>query len=83
MLAGELADQGKTDEAFTMAKELLTNTPEDRMVWIASAQMNVRLRRLKEAEEALDKAETAEHQKRRQALFALSARRVGRAPKAL
>ena len=58
MLAGELADQGKADEAFNITKELLTNTPEDRMVWIASAQMNVRLRRYKEAEDALAKAET-------------------------
>jgi len=57
MLAGELADQGKTDEAFAMTKELLTNTPEDRMVWVATAQIDVRLRRFKEAEEALDKAE--------------------------
>jgi tetratricopeptide (TPR) repeat protein len=57
MLAGELADQGKTDEAFAMTKELLTNTPEDRMVWIATAQIDVRLRRFKEAEDALDKAE--------------------------
>jgi tetratricopeptide (TPR) repeat protein len=57
MLAGELADQGKTDEAFAMMKALLTNTPEDRMVWVANAQIDVRLRRYKEAEEALDKAE--------------------------
>ncbi len=57
MLAGELADQGKTDEAFAITKELLTNTPEDRLVWIATAQIDIRLRRFKEAEEALDKAE--------------------------
>jgi tetratricopeptide (TPR) repeat protein len=57
MLAGELADQGKADEAFAMTKELLTNTPEDRMVWIAVGQMNVRLRRWKDAEDALAKAE--------------------------
>ena len=57
MLAGELADQGKTDDAFAMTKDLLTNGPEDRMVWLAMGQMDVRLRRYKEAEEALDKAE--------------------------
>jgi tetratricopeptide (TPR) repeat protein len=57
MLAGELADQGKGDEAFAMIKELLTNTPEDRMVWVATAQIDVRLRRFKEAEDALEKAE--------------------------
>jgi tetratricopeptide (TPR) repeat protein len=57
MLAGELADQGKADEAFAMTKEMLTNTQDDRMVWVATAQMNVRLRRWKDAEEALAKAE--------------------------
>ena len=57
MLAGELADQGKADEAFAMTKDLLTNTPDDRMVWTAIGQMNVRLRRWKEAEDALAKAE--------------------------
>jgi tetratricopeptide (TPR) repeat protein len=57
MLAGEMADQGKTDEAFAMTRELLTNTPEDRFLWIATAQIDVRQRRFKEAEEALDKAE--------------------------
>jgi tetratricopeptide (TPR) repeat protein len=57
MLAGELADQGKGDEAFAMIKELLTNTPEDRMVWVATAQIDIRLRRFKEAEDALEKAE--------------------------
>jgi tetratricopeptide (TPR) repeat protein len=57
MLAGELADQGKADEAIAMAKELLTNTPDDRMVWTAIGQMNIRLRRWKDAEDALAKAE--------------------------
>jgi tetratricopeptide (TPR) repeat protein len=57
MLAGELADQGKTDEAFAITKDLLTNTPDDRMVWIAISQMNVRLRRWKDAEDAMAKAE--------------------------
>jgi tetratricopeptide (TPR) repeat protein len=57
MLAGELADQGKADEAFAMTKELLTNTPDDRVVWIAVGQVNVRLRRWKDAEDALAKAE--------------------------
>jgi tetratricopeptide (TPR) repeat protein len=57
MLAGELADQGKADEAFAMTKDLLNNTPDDRMVWTAIGQMNIRLRRWKEAEDALAKAE--------------------------
>ena len=63
MLAGELADQGKADEAFAMTKDLLTNTPDDRMVWTAIGQMNVRLRRWKEAEDALAKAEPLTNKK--------------------
>ncbi len=59
MLAGELADQGKPDEAFAMAKGLLdgASSEEQRGIWLAIGQMNVRLRRWKDAEDALDKAE--------------------------
>jgi tetratricopeptide (TPR) repeat protein len=59
MLAGELADQGHPDEGLAMAKSLLDGaTPdEQRGVWLAIAQMNIRLRRWKDAEDALDKAE--------------------------
>ena len=57
MLAGELADDGKVDEGMAMAKGLLSNTPDDRTVWIAIGQINVRLRRWKDAEDDFDKAE--------------------------
>ncbi len=57
MLAGELADQGKADEGMELAKGLITNTPDDRTVWIAIGQINVRLRRWKDAEDAFDKAD--------------------------
>jgi len=57
MLAGELADQGKVDEGLDMAKSLINNTAEDRVVWIAIGQIDVRLRRWKDAEDAFDKAE--------------------------
>ena len=57
ILAGELTDLGKTDEGLTLAKSLLTNTAEDRSVWMALVQMYTRLRRWKDAEEALAKAE--------------------------
>ncbi len=57
MLAGELADQGKADEGLELAKGLLTNTPDDRSVWIALGQIDVRLRRWKDAEDAFDKAD--------------------------
>jgi Flp pilus assembly protein TadD len=56
MLAGELADQGKADEGLALAKGLLNNTPEDRVVWLAMGQVNIRLRRWKEAEDAFNKA---------------------------
>ena len=59
MLAGELADQDHPDEGLAMAKSLLDGaTPDDqRGVWLAIAQMNIRLRRWKDAEDALDQAE--------------------------
>ncbi len=56
MLAGELADQGKTDEGLNLAKAQLTNTDKDRTVWLTLAQMDTRLHRWKDAEEALNKA---------------------------
>jgi tetratricopeptide (TPR) repeat protein len=58
MLAGELGDVGKTDEGLTLARGLLTNTGDDRTVWLALGQMCVRARRWKEAGEAFDKAAT-------------------------
>jgi tetratricopeptide (TPR) repeat protein len=57
MLAGELADDGKVDEGMAMAKGLLNNSPDDRVVWIAIGQINVRLRHWKDADDAFEKAE--------------------------
>ena len=57
MLAGELADEDKADEGLAMAKGMLNNTADDRTVWIAMGQIDVRLRRWKDAEDAFDKAE--------------------------
>jgi tetratricopeptide (TPR) repeat protein len=58
MLAGELADQGKPDEGLAMAKSLLNNNGDnDRTVWFAIGQMNIRLRRWKDAEDAFAKGE--------------------------
>lgn len=57
LLAGELADDGKPDQGISMAKQLLNNSPEDRAVYLAIAQMDIRLKRWKDAEDALDKAE--------------------------
>ena len=56
MLAGELVDQGKEEEGITMAKGMLTNSADDRKVWITLGQVYTRLRRWKDAEDALNKA---------------------------
>ena len=56
MLAGELADQGKSDEGLALAAALLDNTENDRTVWLALAQMDIRLRRWKDADDAFNKA---------------------------
>ncbi|HEY2858611.1 MAG TPA: tetratricopeptide repeat protein, partial [Terracidiphilus sp.] len=57
MLAGELVDQGKTDEGLNMAKGLLdSNDSDDRPVYFALGNMYTRLHRWKEAEEVLTKA---------------------------
>jgi tetratricopeptide (TPR) repeat protein len=58
MLAGELADHNQAEEGFKILKSLLTNTPEDRTLWITMVQMHVRLHQWKEAEEALNKLES-------------------------
>lgn len=58
MLAGELADQGKPDDALTMAKGLLNGASDnDKTVWFAIGQINIRLKRWKDAEDAFAKAE--------------------------
>jgi len=40
-----------------MAKSLLDNTDQDRAIWMALAQMDIRLRRWKDADDALAKAD--------------------------
>ena len=56
MLAGELIDQGKDDEGINMAKGMITNSNQDREVWIALGQIYTRIHRWKDAEDALNKA---------------------------
>jgi tetratricopeptide (TPR) repeat protein len=58
MLAGELVDQGRTDEGLDLAKSMLDNTDADRAVWLALGNMYTRVHRWKDAEDALNKAET-------------------------
>ena len=57
MLAGEMADHNQADEAISMARSLLKNSSEDRPIYLAIAQMSIRLRRWKDAEEAIEKAD--------------------------
>ncbi|HTZ88861.1 MAG TPA: tetratricopeptide repeat protein [Alloacidobacterium sp.] len=58
MLASQLADTGKADEGIEMAKGMLNGTPADnRTVDLRLAEMYIRLKKWKEAGEAIDKAE--------------------------
>ena len=56
MYAGQLADTGKIDEGFALARTQLKNSPEDREVYLALAQMDVRLKQWPDAETELNKA---------------------------
>jgi tetratricopeptide (TPR) repeat protein len=57
--AGQLADTGQADVAISSVKAMLKggDAPEDREIWTALAQMYSRLRRWKEAQESIAKAE--------------------------
>lgn len=57
MLATELADDSKPDEAIQTAKSLLKGTAEDRETYIGLSQIYLRLKRWKECEDALAQAE--------------------------
>ncbi len=57
MYAGQLADTGKPDEGFALAKSQLAGTPDDRDVEIALANMDIRLKRWTDAGTELNKAE--------------------------
>jgi tetratricopeptide (TPR) repeat protein len=56
-LAGALVEQGKSEEGVAMTKALLTNTDKDRAVWMRLGQFYTQMRRWKEAEDALNRAE--------------------------
>ncbi len=56
-LAAQLADQGEADQALKDVRTMLNGTTEDRKVYVTLAQMNTRLRRFPEADEALSQAE--------------------------
>ena len=58
MLASQLTDTGKVDEGVDMAKSMLNGSPtDDRTVELRLAEMYTRLKKWKEAGEAIDKAD--------------------------
>jgi len=57
VLAAQQADMGDADRALKDVRALLKGDASDRQVYITLAQMNTRLRRFSDAEQALDKAE--------------------------
>jgi tetratricopeptide (TPR) repeat protein len=57
MLAGQLADNGHADEGIAMAKSMLDNSPNDLEIYRSLTTMNTRLRRWKDAAEALDQVD--------------------------
>ncbi|HEY6337617.1 MAG TPA: tetratricopeptide repeat protein [Candidatus Sulfotelmatobacter sp.] len=57
VLDAQLADTGDADKALADVHSLLNGKAEDREVYVTLAQMNTRLKRWKDAEEALNKAE--------------------------
>ena len=56
-LADVLVDAGKGDEGITVARGLLDNSADDRGVWLEITQINIRLKRWKDAEDAVNKAD--------------------------
>ena len=57
VLAAQQADLGDSDHALQDVRALLKGTADDRQVYITLAQINTRLKRYPDAEQALDKAE--------------------------
>jgi tetratricopeptide (TPR) repeat protein len=56
MLAGALLEDGKSDDAVTLARSLLDNTDHDRATWLRLGQFYTQMRRWKDAEDAFAKA---------------------------
>jgi tetratricopeptide (TPR) repeat protein len=58
VLAEALADDGKAEDALTLAKGLVDNSKDDRTTWLELSELYKRLHRWKDAEDALNKAGT-------------------------
>jgi len=56
-LAQQLADTGKAEESIALAKSVVKGSPDDRDSYISLSQIYSRLKRWKEAEEAITQAE--------------------------
>jgi len=57
LLAGEMADNGKVQDALKLEKSLLTGKPDDRAVYLSMAQIETRINHWKQASNDLKKAE--------------------------
>ena len=57
VLATQLVDDGKVDDGLQMAKSLLKGTADDRETYVGLSQIYARLKRWKDAEDALAQAE--------------------------
>ncbi len=58
VLAEALVDEGKPEDALSLAKGLLDNSKEDRTTWLEISEIDKRMHRWKDAEDALNKAAT-------------------------
>ncbi|HZU09999.1 MAG TPA: tetratricopeptide repeat protein [Pseudacidobacterium sp.] len=57
-LASQLCDTGKADEGISLARSLLNgNTDNDRMVYFQMAEMYIRMKRWKDAEDIINQAD--------------------------
>lgn len=56
-LAQQMADSGKPDESVQLVKSMLKGGPEDRDTYIMLSQINLRLKRWKDSEDAIAQAE--------------------------
>jgi tetratricopeptide (TPR) repeat protein len=57
VLDAQLADTGDADKALADIHSMLNGKPEDREIYVTLAQINTRLKRWSDAQQALDKAE--------------------------
>jgi tetratricopeptide (TPR) repeat protein len=69
-LATELADTGKAKEGVALAKAQLKNNANDRVVWLTLAQMYTRLRKWKDASNAIQQADKLSTTNQEKALVA-------------